>query len=496
MCGVAGILQKFPSNEIAQHTYTVLFHLSQRGQDSAGIAVSREDGTIKKHTGLGTLDRAFFRMRDELKTPNWAGVASIGHLRYATSGVNFSDPYSVEQAKPAIQPMEGKFRGRPFLMSFNGNLVPSCIRQLEKQLQYQDRLDISARSPHVDSQLMMDTIESSPKQLFTDALLTAARKWQGAFSTIFLYDNTLFAIRDSHGFRPLVYGMLGDTGILVSSEDNIFDETKIPGARFLSSVEPGQCVIFKHDMDNHTPKVTVTIKNFAEPQPHKCAFEDIYFRRQDSFAFTGERVALYRRELGHILAREQPPPHNADLVVGVPDSGVHTGHGYAEEAGVPYLQEALFRIHGAERSFIEPVNDLRQQGIELKLSVIPEYIKDKKIIVVDDSIVRGNVLPRVVYLLKHHGAKEVHLRIGSPPIRYPCYFGIDTWRIKEELIALKCNNIETIRQTINERIHAKYDTPYILDSLGYLSINGLQSIYPAPREMCYACWTGEYPMTL
>lgn len=491
MCAVVGIVRHEPSREIAQHVYTGLYHLNQRGQNSAGIAISRVDESIKMHIGLGTLDRTFFRMREQLKKQEWHGVCGIGHLRYATSGVDFSDPSSVEQAKEAIQPLRGNFRGYDVLMSYNGNLVPSCIDRLTLQLYGRESVNTTSRNAQVDSQLMMRSLETSNEPTFEKALLTAALEWDGAFSVVFLYRNVLYAIRDPWGFRPLELGSFGD-GYIVSSESNIFDDTKLPGAQFLFSVEPGQCVILT------SGEKVIRTSRYRQSMPKQCAFEDIYFRRQDSYAFTKERVAVFRRKLGHILAKEEPPPKNADFVVGVPDSGIHAARGYAEGAGLPYLQDALFRIHGAERSFIEPVSDLRQQGIELKLGAIPEYLKDKVVVVVDDSIVRGNVTPRVVYLLKYHGAREVHMRVSSPPTIGPCYYGIDTWRIVTELIARRHGgHVPSILDEINVITAQRYpqkERNYRLDSLAFLSLSGLKSAYASPHEMCLACWNGDYPV--
>ena len=489
MCGIAGIIQQDASNEIAQYVFTILLHEHHRGQNSAGIVVSHKDGYFKEQKGLGTLDRVFFRMREEFKSLSWRGIASIGHLRYATAGVDFSDRQSVEQAKTAIQPMRGNFLGEPFFMSFNGNLAPSCIQRLYQQLYKQEGPDKPDWRTCLDSELMIQSIEHSSKQTFKEALLDTASRWDGAFSAVFLHNNTIYAIRDPWGFRPLEFGIFAK-GYLVSSENNIFDETKLPGAHFLGSVKPGECLVLQHS----TSGIEKNICQYRKPMLRQCAFESIYFQRPDSQTFEGERVALFRRKLGHILAREQPAPRNADFVLGVPDSGVPAAHGYAEEANLPYLQEALFRLHGAERSFMEPINDLRQQGIELKLGIIPEYVRGKSIMVVDDSIVRGNVMPRVVYLLKYHGAREVHVRISSPPITGPCYYGIDTWRIPDELIARTCSSTEYIRSLINTRTKEKYHYSYPLDSLGYLSLEGLKKAYAAPSEMCYACWSGEYPV--
>ncbi len=489
MCGVAAVIQENASNDIAQFIFTILLHEHHRGQNSAGIVISRADGYFKEQKGLGTLDRVFFRMREEFKSLSWRGIAGIGHLRYATTGVNFSDPRSVEQAKAAIQPMRGNFLGDPFFMSFNGNLVPSCVQRLYHRLYKRENLKESDWQTCLDSELMIRSLETSSQQTFGEALRNAASMWEGAFSAVFLHNNCIYAMRDPSGFRPLEFGSFAN-GFLISSENNIFDETKLPRARFLGSVNPGQCLVLQNTFGGIIQKTY----QYHEPVRHHCAFESIYFQRQDSQTFFGERVALFRRRLGHILAHEQPPPRDADFVLGVPDSGILAAHGYAEEARLPYVQEAMFRLHGAERSFMEPINDLRQQGIELKLGIIPEYVRGKSIVVVDDSIVRGNVMPRVAYLLKSHGVRKVHVRISSPPITDPCFYGIDTGRIPDELIARTCGDKESIRLLINERAENKYGNPYPIDSLGYLSLEGLKSVYPAPREMCYACWNGKYPV--
>jgi amidophosphoribosyltransferase len=489
MCDVVGLIQPNATPGLAPYTYATMYHQNHRGQNSAGIVVSMKDGSLKKHRGLGTLDRVFFRKREELNSADWQGVASLGHIRYATSGLNFSDPESVRQAQVATQPITGNFLGKPVSCSFNGNLSPSCIDSLYQKLYRRSPTDVPSRGEWVDTELIIKSIELSKADTFESALLEdAVHQWQGAFSIIFLYNNTLYAIRDPWAFRPLEYGSFKN-GYIIASEDNIFSPTKLPDAQHLSSINPGTCLILKH-VDGMVEKQSI---RYAQATPKKCAFEDIYFKRQDSHSFEGDRVALFRKLLGEKLAEEQPPPNNADFVVGVPDSGIHAARGYAEGSNLLFLQEALFRIHGAERSFLEPVNDLRKTGIELKLDAIPEYVSGKSIVVVDDSIVRGNVTPRVVYLLKMHGAREVHMRVTSPPIIGPCYYGIDTWRIESELIARSCNNVTDIKHEINNRIKETYGKSFVLNSLAYLSIQGLQSMYTHPEEMCYACWNNEYP---
>jgi amidophosphoribosyltransferase len=496
MCGVAALMHH-PDHPhgIAQNTYLTMYFLHNRGQDSAGMLISREDGTLKRHKGLGTLDRVFYKTREDMKQPEWQGVVSIDHIRYSTSGVNFSDTRAVEQAKSAIQPMEGNFRGKPFAVSYNGNLVDSCITTLYEKLYGRMYDKSSQRSVWVDTELIIQSIEQSEKQTFEEALLDdAVHLWKGAFSIIFLHNNTIWAIRDHSGFRPLHFGTF-EHGYIVASEDNIFDKAKFPNAEYVQAIEPGYYLKLAYQPSGIALKYASYTPLSENRNFHKhCAFEDVYFSMPTSRTPEQYRIALFRRNLGRILAREKPPPPNADFVVGVPDSGIHAAHGYAEESHLPYLQEALMRQHGATRSFIEPVSDLRQEGIELKLDVIPEYIEGKVVVVIDDSIVRGNVTPRVVHLLKMRGAREVHMRISSPPVIGPCYYGIDTARIQNELIALGRAPVEKIRQKINERILQRYHSEYTLDSLAYLSMQGLTSIYSNPSRMCYACWDGNYPV--
>lgn len=494
MCGVAGAIFDARPEVLAQWLYTLSYHLQHRGYDSAGMVIERPDGTYKYHKRPGTIDRAF--IGEDLSSHEWHGYAGIAHVRYSTSGVNFRDTRKVEEALRAAQPYKGIFKGGPFFMSYNGNLTPSSVASLFSELY--DRVfssSIMQRGIWVDTELIVKAIENAKEDQFIEALFNVCRRLQGAFSMIFLYEGMLYAIRDSHGFRPLEVGKC-DFGYIVASEDSVF--TKFPNGKKMLSIAPGECMTIRKQ-DHTLLPITQTWDECIYPEysakhnTHFCQFEQVYFSRGDS-TLGGERVMVQQERLGRALARECPPPLSADIVMGVPDSGVPAAYGYALESGIRYDQRGLQRLHGVGRTFLEPVHDLRVQGVDFKLSVIPEFLSEKIIVVVDDSIVRGNVTPRVVYLLKNAGAKEVHMRISSPPTRFGCTYGIDTFRIENELIARGIDAVEDIRKKINALIRERYKTPHELDSLGYLSLEGMKSTWKGKEGLCDACWTGNYPV--
>lgn len=372
-------------------------------------------------------------------------------------------------------------------MSYNGNLIPRYVAELYRELYDRGYCnDFMQRDSWVDTELIVKAIECSEEDSFEKAIIDVCKKLRGAFSLLFLCDGALYAIRDTYGFRPLEIGH-NQYGYLVASEDNIFE--KFPGGRKIRSVEPGECVIFSK-MGN-----SVSMSSYffaASSSTHFCQFEQVYFSRMDS-TLGGERVFLQQEKLGRMLAKECPPPVNVDIVLGVPDSGIGAAYGYALETGIRYDQRGLVRIHGG-RTFLEPVNDLRRQGVEFKLVAISEFVVDKVVVVVDDSIVRGNVSPRVAHMLKKAGAREVHMRVSSPPIRFGCWYGIDTYRIEKELIAKDLPDVELIRLKINDVIQQRYGERFILDSLDYLSLEGMKSTWRGKEGLCDACWTGNYPV--
>lgn len=489
MCGVAGALFETHPELLAQWLYTLSYHLQHRGYDSAGMVIERPDGSYKYHKRPGTIDRAF--IGEDLSSQEWHGYAGIAHVRYSTSGVNFRDARKVEEALRAAQPYKGIFKGSPFFMSYNGNLTPSSVASLFSELYSRSFAGtMMQRDAWVDTELIVKAIENSQKDVFLDALFDVCRRLRGAFSMLFLHEGALYAIRDSFGFRPLEVGKC-DFGYIIASEDSVF--TKFPGGQKITTVSPGMCLVFKKIAED---TVSFSFYEWAQGENRKsalCQFEQVYFSRGDS-TLGGERIAVQQERLGRVLAEECPPPSNADIVLGVPDSGVPAAYGYALETGIRYDQRGLQRLHGVGRTFLEPVHDLRVQGIEFKLSVISEFLAGKIIVVVDDSIVRGNVTPRVVYMLKNSGAREVHMRISSPPTRFGCLYGIDTFRIENELIARGIDAVEDIQKKINALVSKRYKTPHELDSLGFLSLKGMKGTWRGKEGLCDACWTGKYPV--
>lgn len=487
MCGPAATITYKDPYRVAQFLYVCGYNLLHRGQDGSGMVVERFDGSYLLRKGPGTIDRVFLDV--DLRAPEWRGYAGLVHTRYATSGVDFKDPRSLEEYTRAAQPMTIDFRGKTAFLVYNGNLTPSYVRELHQEIFARDfHGEMNQREAWVDTELIVRAIEQSSANSFEDALLQdVCPRLRGAFSLIALYRGTLYAIRDTHGFRPLEI-MEYDGGFVVASEDNMF--RKFPAGKKVRSVEPGECVIFSRKEDRVNME---SIRWGTSDRTHFCQFEQIYFLRFDSHA-DGGVVAAQRKELGRVLCRECPPPPNTDFVIGVPDSGQEAGYGCALEAGIPFDPLALKRLHGAGRTFIEPINDLRKEGVDFKLVAIPEFLEGKRIIVVDDSLVRGTVAARLVYILKEGGAREVHMRIASPPTTHGCLYGIDTFRIENELIARGVDMVEGIRQKINALIIERYGKAYILDSLCYISLAGMQSVWKGKLGLCDACWTGNYPV--
>ena len=485
MCAIAGVMMFHDFEKTAELQYWLLYHLQHRGPDSAGIVVRRSDGTYKVHRGSGTIDTVFYNQ--DFRSSVWHGAQAIGHARYTTSGS--TDQRATKRKTPAAaQPIKGIFRGEPFWMAFNGNLSPACYAELVERVGRHHASEEGSSSIS-DTELMVKDIEKTPEDTFEDALYSVSSYWRGAFSLIFLYRDCMLALRDQFGFRPMEFGK-NKFGYILASEDNVFDVTKFPQSEKLFSIKPGQFLRIKR---NGTNDITVELLDwFTNKESAFCAFEYVYFSRFDSTL--GEvRVALLRKELGRQLAREQPPPPGMDFVVDVPDSGRHAAEGYAEEAHLPFTASAIQRLHGAGRSFLLPLKSLRKEAIENKLQVVPECVRGKRIIVVDDSIVRGNVAPRVVHLLKQAGAEEVHFRVASPPIRHGCRYGIDTYRIEHELIARRFPTVPDIIQEINRETSERYGA-YTLDSLEYLSLEGMKQVWRGKEQLCTACWTGNYPV--
>ncbi len=442
-CGIFGIYA--PGVDVARITFFGLYALQHRGQESAGIATA--DGKkICLHTSMGLVSQAF--TEDELA--HLQGHIAIGHTRYSTTGSSRSSN---------AQPILVEANSTTIALGHNGNIVNAkFLRDELCQLGY-------TFATTTDSEVIANLILSSTERSPVDRIKYAMRRLQGAYSLVIMTKDKLIGVRDPMGVRPLCLGTI-DGGWVIASESCAFGHI---GAQFIREIEPGEIVVINKN----------GVRSFTEESTRKalCIFEYIYFARPDSI-IQGKLLYPARQAMGKILAREYPV--DADLVMGVPDSATAAGIGYAVASGIPYC-EGLIKNRYVGRTFIEPDQRLRDLGVKLKFNPLAETIAGKRLIVVDDSIVRGTTTPKVVAMLKRAGAKEVHLRICSPPIRHPCFFGVDM-ATRWELIAAQ-KTIPEIREAIGA------------DSLGYISIEGLIESVGLPKDMfCLACFTGDYPI--
>ena len=439
-CGVFGI--HAPGEDVATLTYYGLYALQHRGQESAGIAVS--DGSrLMVHKDMGLVNQVF--------TPAglsaMPGHRAIGHCRYSTTGAS-----SWHNAQPAYRESE---TGSGIALGHNGNLVNTSEIARE--------LGVPTKN---DSRLMADWLVADPSITVEEAIMRVAPRMRGAFSVVVMDTERIYAFRDRHGVRPLQVGRLPRGGWVVASETAALD---IVGAVPVRDVAPGELVMLDDD--------GIHSRHFADPIPKFCLFEWVYLARPDHVQ-AGRSVLYARREVGRELAREAPA--DADIVIAVPDSGRDAAAGYAAEAGLPFA-DGLVKNRYVGRTFIEPTDSLRQLGIRLKLSPVREIVGDRRLVVVDDSIVRGNTARQLVAMLKGAGAAEVHLRICSPPIKNPCYYGIDM-ASRSQLIGADMT-VDEIRDYLQA------------DSLHYISLEGLIRCTPMARdELCRACFDGEYPI--
>jgi amidophosphoribosyltransferase len=442
-CGVFGVYA--PGINVAQTTFFALFALQHRGQESAGIAVTDGDG-IKLHTCMGLVSQAF----TETDLALLQGYTAIGHNRYSTTG----------SSKPLnAQPIIARSDGLTIALAHNGNIINA--KPLRHELQ-QRGYQFHTSS---DSEVIANLILASPGQNWQERIEHAMRRLRGAYSLVILTENELIGVRDPFGVRPLCLGTI-DGGWCIASESCALDHI---GAQFTKEIDPGEILV----IDSHG----VHSSRKEGDRKALCVFEYIYFARPDSM-IQGKLLYPAREAMGRILAEEYPV--GADFVMGVPDSATAAGIGYSHASGIPYC-ECLLKNRYVGRTFIEPEQRIRELGVQLKFNPLSHIIAGKRLVVVDDSIVRGTTTPRVVNLLRKAGATEVHLRICAPPIRYPCFFGVDM-ATKWELIAAK----KTIPE-IKEHLGA--------DSLGYLSLNGLIRSVDLPRDIfCLACFTGDYPI--
>jgi amidophosphoribosyltransferase len=447
-CGVFGVWA--PEEEVAKLTYFGLFALQHRGQEAAGIAVSDGSGVVV-YKDLGLVAQVF----DEPTLASLRGHLAIGHTRYSTTGGS-----NWENAQPTIRATTA---GTTIALAHNGNLVNSA--ELAKE--------VAGRGLEADAGVTSDTalvtmlLASRPDLSVEAAAMEVLPTLRGAFSFVFMDEHTLYAARDAQGVRPLVLGRM-ERGWVVASETAALD---IVGASFVREVEPGEIIA----IDEHGLRST----RFAAPDPKGCLFEYVYLARPDT-TIAGRNIYAARVEVGRRLAKEHPV--EADLVIGVPESGIPAAIGYAEASGIPYSAGFMKNAY-VGRTFIQPSQTIRQLGIRLKLNPLREVVRGKRIVVIDDSIVRGNTQRAQIRMLRESGALEVHVRISSPPVKWPCFYGID-FATRAELIA---NGLETdgIRRSIGA------------DSLGYVSLDGLVGATEQPRtRLCMACFDGQYPIEL
>lgn len=445
-CGVFGIYSNHEDDTLSRMVYYGLYALQHRGQESAGIAVTSGNG-IDYHKSLGLVSEVFNDgILDKLK-----GRIAIGHVRYSTTGSN-----TLINAQPLVV----KYKNGSLAVAHNGNLVNALEirRELEK--------DGAIFQTTVDSEVIAFLIAREPSGDIVKAARSCMEKIKGSYALIIMTEDSLIGIRDPKGIRPLCIGKYNGSFVL-ASESCALDTV---GAEFVRDIRPGEIVIINKDGVR-----SVMTKN--EPGSSLCIFEFVYFARPDS-TIDGMNIHMARWEAGRQLALEQPA--DADMVIGVPDSGTVSAMGYAETSGIPF-GIGLIKNRYIGRTFIQPSQESRVLGVKLKLNAMREVIKGKRLVMVDDSIVRGTTSGQIVKMLKDAGAKEVHVRVSSPPIRYSCYFGIDT-STQKELIGAR-QKVEEIRKFIGA------------DSLGYLSLEGLLKSTGLPAEnFCTGCFCGIYPM--
>jgi amidophosphoribosyltransferase len=442
-CGVFGVYA--PGHDVARLAYFALYALQHRGQESAGIATC-EGGHITTLRDAGLVSQVF----DEEKLRALEGDMAIGHVRYSTTGGG-----SWENAQPVWRD-----DGRELALAHNGNLTNAV--ELYNEMREQG-MEFRGTS---DSEIMAALLSSNDGRYIEDAVADVVPRLQGAYSTVVMTKHAIVAFRDPYGVRPLSLGMLDDRYV-VASESCAFD---IIGAKLLREVHPGEMV----SLSERGLEVRQVVRS---DRPAFCVFEQIYFSRPDS-RLDGSVVQQVRGRMGEILHREAPV--DADLVISVPDSGNPAANGFARASGIPQ-DDGLIKNRYVARTFIQPGQELRKHGLRLKFNPLPEIIEGQRVVVVDDSIVRGNTTRQIVRMLRDAGALEVHLRISAPPIRHPCHYGVDM-STREEMIA----HGRTIDE-VAEELGA--------DSLAYLSMEGVyEAVGSGPETHCDACFTGRYPL--
>jgi amidophosphoribosyltransferase len=449
-CGVFGVWA--PSEEVAKLTFYGLYALQHRGQESAGIAAS--DGErILIYKDMGLVSQVF----TETDLASLTGDLAIGHCRYSTTGSS-----TWVNAQPTLRPT----KYGTLALAHNGNLTNTGdLTEMVQKLEGDNAK--TGRGATTDTEIMTALIGLQDEKNVEASAIAVLPKLEGAFSLVFMDEKTLYAARDRHGVRPLVIGKL-ERGWVVASETAALD---IVGAAFVREVEPGEFLAINED--------GIRSQMWAKPDPKGCIFEYVYLARPDT-SIAGQGVHATRVRIGKRLAIEAPA--EADLVIPVPESGTPAAIGFAQQSGIPYGL-GLVKNSYVGRTFIQPSQTIRQLGIRLKLNPLREIIEGKRIVVVDDSIVRGNTQRAIVRMLREAGALEIHVRISSPPVEWPCYYGID-FASRAELIASGLE-IEEIRRSIGS------------DSLSYVSMEGLIAATTIDEnKLCTACFTGKYPIAV
>ena len=442
-CGVVGI---YGHPDAANLAYLGLYALQHRGQESAGIAAS-SNGKMHLEVGMGLVADVF----SDVRLKKLPGNIAVGHNRYSTTGVS-----RVKNAQPCLI----EYSGGTMAMGHNGNLVNAS--EIRKELGAAGAIFQSTN----DSEVIVHLMAQSRRNSFVDRAVAALSQVKGAYSIVLMSENELVAARDPQGFRPLCLGKL-DGAYIVASESCVMDLVE---AEFIREIEPGELILINQfGVKSFHP--------FQKASTKQCVFEHIYFSRPDSYLF-GHSVYSTRKLMGKALAREKPV--EADVVVPVPDSGVISAMGYSEEAKIPF-QMGLIRNHYVGRTFIEPQSQIRNFGVKVKLNAVKPVIEGKRVIIIDDSIVRGTTSKKIVRMLREVGAREVHVRISSPPTTHSCFYGIDT-PTKGELIASNMDIDQTCK--------------YLgADSLHYISLEKMLEIFGEQKDdFCAACFDGRYPV--
>jgi amidophosphoribosyltransferase len=444
MCGIVGVRGTPDAAAIA---HLGLYSLQHRGQESAGIVVADDNGTAHAIRGMGLVSEAL----DPEALAQLGGRLALGHTRYSTTGSS-----TLDNAQPVLV----RFRGGYISLAHNGNIVNAT--ELRRELESMG----SIFSSTMDSEILVHRMARSKSEVPEERLSQALAGVEGAYSLLVATGDTLMAVRDPRGWRPLCIGTLGDA-VVFASETCALD---MVGATYLRDVRPGEIVV----ADAGGLR---SIQAVEPMESRRCVFEYVYFARPDSRIFGGS-VDRARRALGHRLGRECPAP-TADLVFGVPDSANAAALGYAEESGLP-LELALIRNHYVGRTFIQPSQEGRVQKVKVKYNAVREVLEGKSVVMVDDSMVRGTTTRGLVSMIRAAGAREIHMRIASPPVTGPCYYGIDM-PSREELIAANLT-VDEIAKHVG------------VDSLGFLSLEGMLDAVPdGPHGFCHACFSGDYP---